>query len=93
MSVDQIGQGLFGHSQQFSEHCLVVVAGRVTRLVIGNVCFAQSHRGSRAGDPAGLSVKNLSRTAPFAQMWILLASGEYVRYDTIVSISDPARAD
>jgi hypothetical protein len=35
----------------------------------------------------------LNRQGPFAQMWILLASGEYVRYDAIVSISDPARAD
>jgi hypothetical protein len=31
----------------------------------------------------------LNRQGPYAQMWIKLASGEYVRYDLIESISDP----
>jgi hypothetical protein len=29
----------------------------------------------------------LNRQGPYAQMWIALASGEYVRYDVIVSVS------
>ena len=35
----------------------------------------------------------LNRQGPYAQMWIRLASGEYVRYDAIESISDPNRED
>jgi hypothetical protein len=31
----------------------------------------------------------LNRQGPYAQMWIRLASGEYVRYDAIVSIAPP----
>jgi hypothetical protein len=31
----------------------------------------------------------LNRQGPYAQMWIRLASGEYVRYDHIVSVSNP----
>ncbi|MFL5952567.1 MAG: hypothetical protein ACJ76I_00470 [Gaiellaceae bacterium] len=35
----------------------------------------------------------LNRQGPYAQMWIHLASGEYVRYDSIVSVSvSPAPA-
>jgi hypothetical protein len=29
----------------------------------------------------------LNRQGPYAQMWIRLSSGEYVRYDHIVSVS------
>jgi hypothetical protein len=32
----------------------------------------------------------LNRQGPYAQMWIELASGEYVRYELIESISLPA---
>ena len=35
----------------------------------------------------------LNRQGPYAQMWIRLASGEYVRYDLIESVSDPNRDD
>jgi hypothetical protein len=31
----------------------------------------------------------LNRQGPYAQMWIRLSSGEYVRYDSIVSIAPP----
>jgi hypothetical protein len=31
----------------------------------------------------------LNRQGPYAQMWIRLASGEYVRYDAITSIAPP----
>jgi hypothetical protein len=31
----------------------------------------------------------LNRHGPYAQIWIRLASGEYVRYDQIVSIRVP----
>ncbi len=31
----------------------------------------------------------LNREGPYAQKWIRLASGEYVRYDAIVSVFDP----
>jgi len=44
--------------------------------------------------PDGESVKDelarfLNRQGPYAQMWIRLASGEYVRYDAIESIAPP----
>jgi hypothetical protein len=29
----------------------------------------------------------LNRQGPYAQMWIKLASGEYVRYDAVVSVT------
>ena len=32
----------------------------------------------------------LNRQGPYALMWIRLASGEYVRYDLIESVSDPS---
>ena len=32
----------------------------------------------------------LNRQGPYAQMWIRLASGEYVRYDLIESVRAPA---
>jgi hypothetical protein len=32
----------------------------------------------------------LNRQGPYAQMWIRLSSGEYVRYDHIVSVSAPS---
>jgi hypothetical protein len=35
----------------------------------------------------------LNRQGPYAQMWIRLASGEYVRYEHIVSVSESADAD
>ena len=31
----------------------------------------------------------LNRNGPYAQMWIRLASSEYVRYDAIISIASP----
>ncbi len=31
----------------------------------------------------------LNRQGPYAQMWIKLVSGEYVRYDLIASVSVP----
>ena len=31
----------------------------------------------------------LNRQGPYAQMWIRLASGDFVRYESIVSISEP----
>jgi hypothetical protein len=31
----------------------------------------------------------LNRQGPYAQMWIRLASGEYVRYDAIMSVAAP----
>lgn len=42
----------------------------------------------------GLSVREeltrfLNRQGPYAQMWIKLESGEYVRYDLIASVSAP----
>jgi len=32
----------------------------------------------------------LNRQGPYAQMWIRLSSGEYVRYDAITSIGPPS---
>jgi hypothetical protein len=32
-------------------------------------------------------VRFLNRQGPYAQMWIRLASGEYVRYDAIESVA------
>jgi hypothetical protein len=34
----------------------------------------------------------LNRQGPYAQLWIRLASGEYVRYDLIESVRAPAVA-
>jgi hypothetical protein len=31
----------------------------------------------------------LNRQGPYAQMWIRLASGEYVRYDAIETVAQP----
>ena len=49
-----------------------------------------------AGTP-GISVHEeltrfLNRQGPYAQMWIKLESGEYVRYDLITSVSAPSDA-
>jgi hypothetical protein len=33
----------------------------------------------------------LNRQGPYAQLWIKLASGEYVRYDSIVSVAPSPR--
>jgi hypothetical protein len=46
--------------------------------------------------PAGASVKEeltrfLNRQGPYAQLWIKLASGEYVRYDAIVTVAPSPR--
>lgn len=46
--------------------------------------------------PDGTSPKEeltrfLNRQGPYAQLWIRLSSGEYVRYEHIVSIADPTR--
>ncbi len=35
----------------------------------------------------------LNREGPYAQKWIRLESGEYVRYDNIVSVYDPGEDD
>jgi hypothetical protein len=45
--------------------------------------------------PAGTSQRDelarfLNRQGPYAQMWIRLASGEYVRYEHILSVSETA---
>lgn len=45
----------------------------------------------------GLSVHDeltrfLNRQGPYAQMWIKLESGEYVRYDLIASVSAPGES-
>lgn len=34
----------------------------------------------------------LNRQGPYAQMWIKLETGEYVRYDVITSVSVPSDA-
>jgi hypothetical protein len=44
--------------------------------------------------PDGASVQAelarfLNRQGPYAQMWIKLVSGEYVRYDAIESVAQP----
>jgi hypothetical protein len=36
--------------------------------------------------PEGELTRFLNRQGPYAQVWIRLASGEYVRYDNVVSI-------
>jgi len=51
-------------------------------------------RPERMAVTKGLSVHDelvrfLNRQGPYAQMWIRLASGEYVRYDLIASVSVP----
>ncbi len=33
----------------------------------------------------------LNRQGPYAQLWIRLGSGEYVRYEHIVSIAEPTQ--
>jgi hypothetical protein len=35
----------------------------------------------------------LNRQGPYAQMWIRLASGEYVRYDAIESVALPPSSE
>jgi hypothetical protein len=47
--------------------------------------------------PEGTSTREelarfLNRQGPYAQMWIRLASGEYVRYEHILSISESSAA-
>jgi hypothetical protein len=49
-------------------------------------------RPERIAVTPGLSVHEeltrfLNRQGPYAQLWIKLESGEYVRYDAIVSVS------
>ena len=49
-------------------------------------------RPGRIAVTPGLSVHEeltrfLNRQGPYAQLWIKLESGEYVRYDAIVSVS------
>ena len=51
-------------------------------------------RPERIAVTQGISVQEeltrfLNRQGPYAQMWIRLASGEYVRYDLIASVSVP----
>lgn len=45
--------------------------------------------------PDGMSPRDelsrfLNRQGPYAQLWIRLLSGEYVRYEHIVSVAAPA---
>jgi hypothetical protein len=52
-------------------------------------------RSERIAGTPGLSVHEeltrfLNRQGPYAQMWIKLESGEYVRYDLIASVSAPS---
>ena len=69
-------------SDEQHEHLEVTIAGR---------------EGSEAiAVPAGTPVKEeltrfLNRQGPYAQLWIRLASGEYVRYDAIVSVAPSPR--
>ena len=43
------------------------------------------------GDSVGDELARfLNRQGPYAQMWIRLSSGEYVRYDAITSIAPPS---
>jgi hypothetical protein len=47
--------------------------------------------------PEGISAHEeltrfLNRQGPYAQIWIRLGSGEYVRYDHIVSVSEDTDA-
>ena len=51
-------------------------------------------RPERIAVTQGISVQEeltrfLNRQGPYAQMWIRLESGEYVRYDLIASVSAP----
>ena len=51
-------------------------------------------RPERIAATPGLSAQEeltrfLNRQGPYAQMWIKLESGEYVRYDLIASVSAP----
>jgi hypothetical protein len=48
--------------------------------------------------PDGTSPKEeltrfLNRQGPYAQLWIRLSSGEYVRYEHIVSVAGPAQSE
>lgn len=47
--------------------------------------------------PDGITPKEeltrfLNRQGPYAQLWIRLTSGEYVRYEHIVSVADPSQS-
>jgi hypothetical protein len=47
--------------------------------------------------PKGTSPKEeltrfLNRQGPYAQLWIRLSSGEYVRYEHIVSVAGPTQS-
>jgi hypothetical protein len=77
---------------------------RPTRDTIGTVSDSQPHlivRIAGRDQPEQITLGDgdsvhdelarfLNRQGPYAQMWIKLASGEYVRYDAIVSIAAPA---
>jgi hypothetical protein len=62
-------------------HLAVTIAGRTTPEKI-TVTPGESLRDELA--------RFLNRQGPYAQMWIKLASGEYVRYDAIVSVTPSA---
>jgi hypothetical protein len=69
-------------SDEQHEHLEVTIAGRETPAAIAL--------------PAGESLREelarfLNRQGPYAQLWIKLASGEYVRYDAIVSVAPSPR--
>lgn len=54
-------------------------------------------RPERLAVTEGVSVRDelarfLNRQGPYAQMWIKLQTGEYVRYDVITSVSLPSDA-
>jgi hypothetical protein len=54
-------------------------------------------RPERIAATAGVSIQEelarfLNRQGPYAQMWIRLVSGEYVRYDLIASVCVPTES-
>jgi hypothetical protein len=65
-----------------SEHLEVTIAGRDTADAIALPDGASVHEEL---------TRFLNRQGPYAQMWIKLASGEYVRYDAIVSVAPSPR--
>jgi hypothetical protein len=67
-----------GDDRDPGHHLEVMIAGRTEPERI-DVTPGESLRDELA--------RFLNRQGPYAQMWIRLASGEYVRYDAIVSVA------
>jgi hypothetical protein len=69
-----------GGGRETASHLVVTLTGRrePARIAIAD------------GTPAKEELARfLNRQGPYAQMWIRLASGEYVRYDLIESVRAP----